>query len=723
MIHLCKWPVIVLLLPAIHATAQTDTSTQKTRSLREITVTAIRPFIQKSFGKTIIHLENSILAQGTSGYELLDKLPGVQLNQDGVLSMSGKADVAIYIDGKPTGLSGADLNNLLKGMLSNSIERIELISHPSARYEAAGSGGIINIIRKKNKQTGFNGNAGIGYGRGAYGRSNGTLNLSYRNSRYNGFFNNTYTSEKTALHSAALSEFISNGHITGSYDARNEHLRNMHTWLPAAGVEFYLSPRTSLSVTGNAQLQQFRTQSNAYTNIFDAAGQWQQQLTFQNQLQEPARSYSGSVHFSHQADSSGKEFTADLDYADYYNRSDQHIMNAGQGNPIPVFLDQYSRLHIYAVKADYTHPLKAGGRVELGWKTSYVDTRNDSRFFEKEIPDPAKGNYFKYSEQINAAYASIQKTHQRLSWQLGARVEQTIGHGKQVLTQQHVDRNYWQLFPSAQVSFQFNDDHSLSWNAARKVDRPAYATLNPLFRFVNSTAYIQGDPNLQPQLSYSTALKYAYHNQLFFTLGYTYYTHYITYWIFPQTDPVNGTEKVIVSKPVNLDHATAYNAELLYTQQICAGWTSSNSVTLYYNQYQGTVNNYQLHNQGIPSFFFNTQHSFVITPRISAEASFRYAHRSQEGTVIYKPNSNFSAGIKTSLLGNKGALSLNVSDLFRGQRFIWTSDVGGVLESRHVQLDARVIRLNFTYKFGSIHLRKIKTGAATTTEKSRAEDR
>lgn len=307
-----------------------------------------------------------------------------------------------------------------------------------------------------------------------------------------------------------------------------------------------------------------------------------------------------------------------------------------------------------------------------------------------------------------------------LRYQLGLRAEQTIGHGAQVSTQQQFNRSYIQLFPSLQATFRINNAHTLSWNAARKADRPAYATLNPLLRFINSTAYIQGDPNLKPQLSYGTELKYAYRSNLFITFAYNYYSDYIIYWIFAQPDLVNAAEKVIVSRPVNLTHAAAYSAEVLYLQKICDWWNTSNSFTAYYNEYQGSINNYRLDNQGIPSFFFNTQHSFSITSRIAAEANFRYAHRSQTGTAVYRANSNFSAGIKTTLLGNKGTLSLHVSDLFRGQRFIWTYNTGSVLESRNLQLDARVVRLNFTYRFGSTNLRKIKTGVGATEERNRA---
>lgn len=399
-----------------------------------------------------------------------------------------------------------------------------------------------------------------------------------------------------------------------------------------------------------------------------------------------------------------------------------------------ILLDQQNRLNIYAAKADYVHPFKSGAKVEMGIKSSYVDSKSTSNFYDlmgddlldndlpdnERVADLSRSNNFKYEEHINAAYFLYNSAAKKLSYQAGLRVEQTNGRGNQLLNSQLFKQNYTRFFPSINIKYQLNDKNAIKLSSGRKIDRPAYQDLNPLLSFVNSTAYIQGDPNLKPQMVYNNEMSYSYNNTFFITLGNSFYTDYMTYWVFAEEDPKNKAVEVVVSRPVNIDRASSYNANAVLLKKINAWWTISNSFTVFYNLYHGVINNYPINNQGMLSFLFSTNHAIAVTDKISAEGNFRYAGKSQVGSSVYRPNSNLSLGIKTLLFADRASLTFNVTDLFHDQNYRWTSNTGRIVESRDVRIDSRVYKLNFSYRFGSAGHKKINTSTGSEEEKSRA---
>lgn len=705
---------------------------QTAKTLNEVVIKYQKPFVERKAEKTIINLENSIIGQGTSAFEILEKLPGVLISQSGQLSLGGKSEVSVFIDGKATLLSAADLEIFLKGMLSTDIEKVELITNPSAKFEAAGSGGVINIIKKKNRKEGLNGNFNLGYGRGKYDRYNGSFDISYKNKVYNLFLNNSYNTDKTFLNSNAVSDFFESNVHAGRFSSFNHHIKNNWTYNPTIGAEFFLSQTTVINISGTGQIQTFNTKSDSYTNTFDKNDTQLNNLGFRNNSRDPAQNYSTGLHLAHKIDTAGQEFSADLDYSNFNNSSEQNIFNTVNDpqlnflNSSNSLLDQNSKLHIYSAKADYVHPLKDNAKLELGVKSSYVDTKNDSRFYDitdgQNNLNIGRSNQFNYTENINATYVNYNHNYQGFSYQIGLRTEQTVGKGDQLLTHQQFKRNYFQLFPSVFFEYKINDKSSLSISSGRKVDRPGYSSLNPLLRFVNATAYLQGDPGLQPQSSFTNELKFSHGNSFFISLGYSVFSNYITYWVFPESNIQNQSTEVIVSRPVNIDRATSYSADFLYSKKVVSWWSTNNSLTLYYNIYNGEINGYNLDNQGIPSFLLSTNNQVTLTKTIALEANFRYNYKSQSGTAVYKPNSNLSLGIRKLMFSDRAALSLNLNDVFRSQNFIWTSNSGNVVESRDVRGDSRAVKLNFAYRFGKGNPKRITVSKGSEEERGRARN-
>jgi iron complex outermembrane receptor protein len=693
------------------------------QTLKEVKIITSSPLLQRKNDRYVLNVEKSITGEGTKVSDLVEQLPGVQIDKDGKVLVNGRTGVSVFIDGKPTLLT-------LDGILSSSIERIELINNPSARYESAGSGGIINMVRRKNRKDGFNGAVSAGYGRGRFDRVNGNLNIGFKNERFNLYINQSAMAEKTYLNADAVSSFYNGRQQTGTLDAVNAHVRNKNTFLPDIGLELYLSPTTTLTLSGDGQMRNDRQRSDSYTALLDENEQITGNLGFVNQEKTPVRNYSSGAHLVHQLDTNGREITADLDYSTYNNLSRQAITNTANdanGGFLDqefIYLDQQNRLNIYAAKADYVHPFKNKGKVEAGIKSSYVASKSTSDFYNlingMQVANLSASNNFRYQENINAAYVLYSGTAAKLNYQAGLRLEHTDGRGNQLLTGQLFNRRYTSLFPSLSISYRLDDKNEFRLSSGRKIDRPAYQDLNPLLNFVNSTAYIQGDPNLRPQMAYNNEIGYTYNQTLFFTLGNSFYSDYMTYWVFAEADPNNKETKVVVSRPVNIARAAAYNANALVVKKLRPWWTTSTNLNIYYTNYNGVINNYPIQNQGMVSFLFSTNHTLGITDRLSAEAIYRYAGKSQIGSSIYRPNSNLSLGLKMMMLAKRASLTFNVTDIFHNQNYRWISQTGQIVESRDVWIDSRVFKLNFAYRFGQSAAKRVNTGNGSDEEKNRA---
>lgn len=693
--------------------------------LKGVTVTAEKPFIERRIDRTVANIENSIVSAGSSVLEVMQKLPGVQVRQDGQINLNGKAGVSVYIDGKPTLLSSDDLASMLSGMAASSVQKIEIMAKPSARYDAGGSGGIINIVKKKNRKQGVNGSVGIGAGQGRREKYNGNFDLSYKNNKVNLFASNAYVFNKQIRYSSSRISFYNNNALKSEVASENNQLRTYRTSTPTVGADLFLSDRTTLSITGSGTIQRHTNITDSHSDEYNNHSTITNRYDFTNDTKDRLNNYSAGMRLVHQLDTSGKELSVDMDYDDYGNTSNQQIGNTtndAHGNFLShdnILFDQRGRLHIYAAKADYTQPLANKMKLEAGLKSSYVDSKSDNDYFnivnQQQRPDSSRSNYFRYTENINAAYLNLNREFGKLTLQLGLRMEQTIGKGEQVLTGQVTKQDYVQLFPSFFLDYKINEKQGLNVQLGRRTDRPAYADKNPLKRILNTISYTEGDPYLRPQLSYNGAVTYSYQNELFVTVGYTLYQDYLTKASFPDADSgVTGT------KPINIRRASSYNLDLSYSCSISSWWSANNNLSLYYKLFNGDVNGYMLNNSGIPSFYFSTDNSFTLTKKTTAELNFWYEHRYQEGPSIFKPTCSLGFGIKRMLLDNRCAIVLNVSDIFWTEPYRWNTTLESMKEEWTAKNDTRVVKLNITYRFGTGKVKKVQGNNSAEEEKKRA---
>ncbi len=695
----------------------------KSTSLQTVNVVADKLFIERHLDKTVINIENSIIQTNSSVIEVMEKLPGVQVNQDGIISLKGRQGVIITIDGKPTGLSGQDLGNLLKGMPSSNIQKIEIITNPSSRYDAAGNAGIINIVTKKNKRTGFNGSISTGYGQGRYSKFSTSANLSYKSKWYNLFMSYSYAKRKGFNNLMLTRKFYSNDTLGSVFETNNYITFPFETHNPRLGADFTLSPKSSVSVLATGVSNKFNPKGDNHTDIYNGENAKMGAYEFTNRSKDSWINYSFNTQFRHQFDTTGKELTVDLDYANYMNNAEQLFTNTvtdhtGTFLSKDVFKgDQQAHLDIKSAKADYTQTIGEKARLEAGGKSSLVRGDSDIKFYNQTNEDmkfdTSRSNHFIYSELINAAYINVNKEFKKFSGQIGLRAEQTVADGEQVLTGYTFSRNYLQLFPSAFVDYKLNEKNSLNLSAGRRIDRPGYQQMDPFRRMIDATTYSEGNPYLLPQITYNSELTYSYNNAVFLSAGYSKTYDNITDMLIQ-----DAVKKVTVQTVVNLDEADFYSLNLTYSKRLTGWWNTNSGIQSYYGIYKGTVNDYSIH-AGQPSFTLTTSNNFFIRDGLSMEANFNYNHKNLYGVTLMNRMYNLSLGIQKQLLKKQATLTLNVSDLFWKAYPSGHTQFGNVDEFWTAKRDTRVVNINFSYRFGKGQAAKMRRNTGADEEKRR----
>ncbi|MFI5203173.1 MAG: outer membrane beta-barrel protein [Flavobacteriales bacterium] len=693
------------------------------QELDAVQIIADKPFIERQVDRTVINIENSLLQTGSSLLDMMEKLPMVQVSQEGNISVKGKAGVIVLLDGKQTGLSGQDLANMLRGMPSSNIQKVEIITNPSAKYDAAGNAGIINIITKKNRQQGFNGSTNMGYGQGRYEKCNGGIQLAYKNKGHNVFFGYGFSHRKGFNNLRLVRNFYYGDTLGLVFDTDNYILFPFNNHTPRLGADFTLSKNSSISILGTGVINHFNPSASNHTDLLDGNMVKTGSYQFTNQSEDKWYNYAFNTRFRHTFDTTGKELTADLDYARYWNNTDQrfstvYLDQSGVYVAEDILLgDQDGELSIYSAKTDYSQPLGKKGRFEAGIKSSYVTTDNDMRFYNEisgeSFFDSTRSNHFIYSENINAAYVNWNHEFNKLTVQFGLRTEHTHAQGLQVITNQSFDRNYIQLFPTVFFDYKLNAKHGFNLSAGKRIDRPMYQQMNPFRKLIDATTYAEGNPFLLPQISYNTELTYVFDQSLFITLGYSYTIDNITDVLIQDSQ-----NQLTIQGLVNLESFNYYNVNVTYSKKLTKWWMTNTNVLWYYGIYAGTINAYSI-NQGTPSVFINTNNSFSINERWSAEAGYYYSHKQLYGVTLMNSTSNLSLGLQCSLFKKKASITVNVNDLMWKSYPSGDTHFGNVDENWVSKRDTRQVNLSFQYRFGKGPMNRGRRTSGADDEKKR----
>lgn len=714
-----------IVLPDITLAAQKG-------QLKEVTVTAQKPFIEVKADKIVVNVENSIVSAGSSVMDVLQRSPGVNVDNNDNISLKGRQGVTIWIDGRPTPMQGADLATVLRSMPSNSVERIEIISNPGARFDAAGSAGIINIKTKKDKRLGVNGSATVNYGQGKYPKYGAGLNLNYRNKKFNVYANYNYAYRYWFNHLMLNRRFLDTAKGLEDrqlfrYDQDNFALFNFKNHIANAGLDYNLSVKTSVGIALSFSTNSFDPKADNASRALDNNDNLLYNFNTTGRHDNFYYNYAANVNLKHSFDSSGRELSVDMDYATFGNQSNQNFVTTYKAPDGSEFQPDYflkSNLDgvtsIQSVKADYIHPLSPKTRIEAGVKASIAKADNKPLFYEMVngdfTLDTKRSNHFIYKENINAGYITLNKEWTKWSTQLGLRVENTNAQWEQKTTVQQYDTSYTQFFPSLAFQYHLSPKQDLGLTFSRRIERPNYQQLNPFKYFIDKTTYREGYPYLQPASFYSVELSHTFNQRFVTTLTYGINKGVIVEVI----QPSDTEDSITVQTNKNLDQMIFIGLSGAYPFQITKWWSNVTNLNIYYARYDGNIAKTPLRN-GSPTFDLNTNNTFTLPAGFSAELGLFYQARQIYGYMEVNPVWMLNAGVQKHLFNRKATIRFNIQDIFFKGYPSATSVYTGYREDFVAERETRVANISFVYRFGKNTVAPVrKRGGGAEEEKNRA---
>jgi hypothetical protein len=718
-----------LALPALNLAVSSS-------QLSNVTVTGKKPFIQKLSDRIVVNVENSIVSAGSSALDVLERSPGITLDQNDAISLRGRSGVIIMIDGKPSPMTGADLANYLRSLPSNALERIDIITNPSAKYDAAGNSGIIDIRLKKDQRLGTNGTLTAGYGQGVYPKANAGGTFNHRNKKINVFGNYNYAYRENLNHLIINRNFYNNGVFEGSDDKDNYAWMPFHSNTARLGADFFPSDKTIIGFVVNSNFNRFRRNARINTVVNDIQNRPDFKFLSIGTNNDHFKNAVANINFKHKFDTKGKELSADVDYGVFNSNSLTRtassffeMNNAPKGDDDILDGDQAGELILRTAKVDYVNPLPKDAKFEVGFKTSYVSSDNDAKFYNVlssgTVVDVTKTNRFFYKEYNNAAYANFSRNFKKFDFQVGLRGEQTNVRTRQVKLDKRFKNDYFQLFPSAFFNYKIKEDQTLGVSVSRRIDRPGYSQLNPFLFQVDASIYSTGDPNLKPQLTWSYEMSYTLKN-LNFTLGYSHSTNPQNIVLSRILDVIPTFEikpgqdsNITVQIPVNLNASDYVGLTATAPIRINKWWNMINNLNVYYNHFDGNLGGVAL-DKGAPAANIRTNNTFTFKKGWTAELNANLNTGGRSGYMVVKHQWGLATGVQKTVLKGKGTVRLNVTDIFWTNRPRATITYEGrYVENWHAYRESRVANIGFTYRFGNNKVQAARRRTTASEEETR----
>ena len=698
----------------------------KIGALAEVNISSKKQFVERQLDKIVVNVENSIVAAGNSALEVLERSPGVQVNQETSINLKGKAGVIVQIDGKNSPLSGPDLINYLKGIPSSTIQTIEIIMNPSARYDSEGNAGIINIKFKKDQRQGFNGSATLSYGHGELPKPSGSMNFNWRQKAWNVFGSAAHSRPTQFTRFFINRKFFDEAGAVQSIFVQNSYTRQpIISENGRLGIDYYLGKKSIFGIllNGNWTDNAREGATNSLISRPDNSVDYTTKTGIT--LDEHRFNGFGNLNFKHIFNTKATELTADLDYGKFNSLNMQDILNQ---NFLPDGFNfsnyrletfQSGNIEVKSFKADFVHPYSAKGKIEAGVKTSLVTSDNDVRFYnilqgQQEL-DKNRSNNFIYKENVNAAYGSFSKTIKKIEFQAGLRFEHTRTNGIQLATNERFSRNYIYLFPNAVLNWNQSEPNQFSISYSRRIDRPSYRQLNPFRVFVDSYTYVVGDPALRPVLTNNIELSYTFKSKYITSMGFTQSKQTITD-VFIQDD----STKISFQIPANIRDFYQVNLGLYLPFQIGKKWSTAISGNIYWNKYTGPFLKGNLVNE-YTAWDANLTNNFNLGKDWSAELNAYYQAQNVWGLFTIKELAQVSIGVQKTTKNKKSTFKLSASDLFL------TNHIAVVVKYENMDFftnrtwDSRVVSLSYTYRFGKSTVAKVRVrNSGVEDEKKRA---
>lgn len=703
--------------------------TADTKDLQAVTVVASTPSIKLNADKKVFNVEKNIMSAGGTGVDVMRNVPSVNVDLDGNVTMRNSAP-QLLVDGRPTTLT-------LEQIPADAIESVEVISNPSAKYDASGSGGgILNIVLKKNKKTGYNGNVRAGVDK--RGAVNGGVDFNVRQDKIN--FNVSVNGNQNKARTTGTTERISQLTTPQTITDQNNYNKTSGGFIFAkAGLDYFATNKTTFSLSGikvHGEFNPYETIGITTDSLYNGGkiSSLSERVTTGN------RTFNGQglvFGFKHSFPKKGEELTIDANYFggkqkanSLYSTNYLDYNNAITGTALQTAYGSGSDKN-FVIQSDYTLPLGKTGKLETGVRAALRSrvTVNDNYLYsdsakEYQVIPSATSNY-KNKDNVYAAYATYSNSIKDFSYKLGLRAESSDYKGTLTNTGQRFSNNYpVSLFPSVFLSQKLANRQELQLSYSRRINRPNFFQLIPFTDYTDKLNITRGNPDLVPEFTQSLELSYLKtfpKNNSF--LGSVYYKHtdnLITRYLAEETDPVSGKTELI-NTFINANSSDAYGAELTVLNTITKWWDISTNLNLY-NSKVNTGNVAAASQPAIWSLFGKFNSNFKLPSNFAIQLTTTYQSKtnlpvstgnnmgggpmmqSQSSSQGYiKPYWGMDLAIKKSFLkNNAAAVSLSVTDIFKTRTNTQYSSSDYFTQTYSRLRDPQMVKLNFSYRFGKL---------------------
>jgi iron complex outermembrane receptor protein len=691
------------------------------QTLKAINITASKPLIERKIDRTVMNVENSVLAAGNSAMEILERAPGVTVDKDDNISLKGKQGVTVMINDKLTYLSATQLATLLRSTDGTTIATIEIITNPSAKYDAAGNSGIINIKLKKNKTSGTNGSITAGVGRGKYDRDNTSINLNHKEGPLN-VFGTFSRGDRKSYREIGINRIITEnaGNLT-YFNQLTQMTQSNHYNNYNVGADLETSSKHTIGFVVSGYSNSEHDINNNRTIIGKVPGVADSSLTTNSLQDQTYKNFAVNLNDRLKIDTLGQELAIDLDYSKFRNNifaqyDTYYFLPNGSSQHDPLLLRNRtpSNIQIYTGKADYTKPLTKTSKLEAGVKFSDVKTDNDLQAEKvvgsNYVNDPGRTNRFIYTEKVAAAYANLNKEFKGGSIQVGLRAEQTQSNGN-LVGSTHVDRKYLDFFPSVFINRTLDAKNEIGLSYSRRIDRPNYDNLNPFIYYLDPYTYSQGNSFLKPQYTNNFEFNYTYNKTINVSLNYSRTTDAITELIVTQ-----GNKSF--ENHANLQTQDSYGFNVYSPYTITKWWSGNVNLNSFYLKFKSDGLIGGSLDDGQAAFTFRTTQNLLLG-KFKAEITGNYQSALTYGIFKIKERYNVDAGVSRSFANKKFNVKLSLDDIFNTRR----NDLDSKALTNNFEIrqksDTRVLRLNLTYNFGNSKIKSRQHRSGSEAEKGR----
>lgn len=676
--------------------------THKVYTLKEVVVEGKPPLIEQKVDRTVYNVENNVSLSGSNALDAIGKIPGMKVNGGDNISLAGRGQVNVLVNGRQVYMSGQDLSNYLKSMSSSDISRIELMQTPPANYDAGSGAGLINIITKKRKKSGFNSSVFANLMHAYYGSSNIGGNFNYNEGKW-------YVSANINLTNNNYNELTNpiTVYPEQTWNQQRKSKNNTKSLLNTISVDYQINKRQTMTLTNTFYKRAILADEVSETTILNNINHRLDSLTrTTNLINKNAFSNNCAIHYEISMDSAGSKISFDGGLFNFdsnvrqYSNAKNYLPNNLLNSSYELNSDAPLKIKAYTMQTDYNFSVRKIN-LSLGGKMSFIKNETSALYFSpnglNKFPDSNLSNTFNYNENVQALYVNANKNFGLWEAQVGLRAENTQTTGYSITYNQSNINNYFKLFPTLFLTKKFNKVNTLTFSYSKRVNRPSYWYLNPFKQYVSPFFYYEGNPFLQPSFNSNFRVMYDYKEKLVSQIFFDILNN-----VFDQITIPNVDTKI--SKLTRLNYYNQKNIGLTesYTYNKLKFLESYNSFSVFFSK-TNSYTNYADGTQGWGGEF-SSNNTFILNSKKTLLASLDFNYSSPQISGISKFQSYYSLGIglKALFLQKKLMVALNGNDIFRTSKIRFSSVTNGVITSYTNYFDNQFVRLTANYSFGKL---------------------